>query len=73
VALGLNGEWKVHVTILASYWFLLGLLFNPEDGGDMFLCNIGPLPMNTQHYVPEDISWLCMVGQLLQIRIALQY
>jgi hypothetical protein len=21
--------------------FLLGLFFNPEDGGDMFLCNVG--------------------------------
>jgi hypothetical protein len=28
--------------LLASYWFL-GLLFNPEDGGVMFLRNVGGL------------------------------
>jgi hypothetical protein len=30
--------------LLASAGFLLGLLFNPEDGGDIFLCNVGLPP-----------------------------
>jgi hypothetical protein len=33
--------------------FLLGLFFNPEDGGDMFLRNID-FQHTTQHYIPED-------------------
>jgi hypothetical protein len=33
--------------------FLLGLFFNPEDGGDMFL---------------QNISWLSMVYVVLYIR-----
>lgn len=47
---------KYVLTILASYWFLLCLLFNPEAGGDMFFRNVGLLPITTQHYVPEDIK-----------------
>jgi hypothetical protein len=34
---------------------LLGVLFNPEDGGDMFLQNTGIL-QTTYHYNPEDCT-----------------
>jgi hypothetical protein len=27
--------------LLVSYWFLFGLFFDPEDGGDMFLRKTG--------------------------------
>jgi hypothetical protein len=34
--------------------FLLGIFFDPEDGGDIFLRNIGWLSMATLRYIPED-------------------
>jgi hypothetical protein len=42
--------------LLAGFYagFLLGLFFDPEDGGDMFLQNIG----NTRRYIPEDRTLL---------------
>jgi hypothetical protein len=33
--------------------FLLGLFFNPEDGGDIFFSNVGDLQRTTRRYVPE--------------------
>jgi hypothetical protein len=33
--------------------FLLGLLFNPEEGGDMFLRKVGLLHRTTRRYVLE--------------------
>jgi hypothetical protein len=33
---------------------VLGLFFNLEDGGEMFLQNIDCLPRNYIAYVPED-------------------
>jgi hypothetical protein len=33
-------------------WFLLHLLFDPEEGGDIFLGNVGLSP-NTRLYNPE--------------------
>jgi hypothetical protein len=40
--------------LLAGY--MLGLVFNPEDGGTVFLQNISKL---LPHYIPKDISTAC--------------
>jgi hypothetical protein len=37
----------------ATRWFLDQLIFDPENGGDTFLRNIGSL-RTTQRYIPED-------------------
>jgi hypothetical protein len=29
------------IKLMKKYYFLLGLFFDPEDGGDMFLRNVG--------------------------------
>jgi hypothetical protein len=34
--------------------FLLGLFFDPEDGGDIFLLNLRWLSATTQRYIAED-------------------
>jgi hypothetical protein len=34
--------------------FLLGLLFNPEEGGDIFLHNVRWLPTATRHCITDD-------------------
>jgi hypothetical protein len=34
----------------------LGLLFDPEDGGSILLCNVGELLSDTRHNIPEDSS-----------------
>jgi hypothetical protein len=34
--------------------FLLASFFHPDDGGDMFLRNVGWLSMGYTHYIPED-------------------
>jgi hypothetical protein len=34
--------------------FLLGLLFDSEDGGDTFLRNVGDVYHTTRRYKPED-------------------
>jgi hypothetical protein len=38
----------------ASAGFLLGLFFNPEDGGDTFLQMSVDSLHTTQHYIPDD-------------------
>jgi hypothetical protein len=38
--------------------FLLGLFFDPEDVGDMFLRNVGLLSTDYRRYTPED-NTLC--------------
>jgi hypothetical protein len=40
------------ILISASAAFLLSLTFHPEDGGNMFLRNVG-LSLNYWHYYPE--------------------
>jgi hypothetical protein len=36
--------------------FLLGLFFDPEDEGDMFLRNIGSLNRTSRRYIPGDTT-----------------
>jgi hypothetical protein len=33
--------------------------FSPEDGGSMFVWNVGMYLKSTQHYNPEDKNWQC--------------
>jgi hypothetical protein len=35
--------------------FLLGLMFDPEDGGDIFIRNVGDY-QTTRHHIREDCS-----------------
>jgi hypothetical protein len=39
---------------LFNFGFLLDLLFNYEDGGVMFLRNVGCFQRTAQYYIPED-------------------
>jgi hypothetical protein len=39
---------------LLSAGFLLGLIFNPEDGGDMLLQYVCCFQQATWHYIVED-------------------
>jgi hypothetical protein len=41
--------------MLVNLWLclLLGLLFDPEDGGNMLLQNVSNLYQTTQHNIPE--------------------
>jgi hypothetical protein len=39
---------------LLNAGLLLGLLFEPEDGGDIFLRNLGGLYLTTRRYKPGD-------------------
>jgi hypothetical protein len=41
-------------TYLLHACFLLGLFFDPEDGGDMFLRNVGRLAMDYTTLCPGD-------------------
>jgi hypothetical protein len=36
---------------------LFGLFFDPEDGGDMFLRNVGWLSTVYMRYIPEDSTF----------------
>jgi hypothetical protein len=35
--------------------FLLSSFFDPEDGGDIFLRNVGCYQQTTQHYTSEEV------------------
>jgi hypothetical protein len=39
---------------------LLGLFFDPEEGGDMFFRKIGRLSTSTWHYIPENEKKACL-------------
>jgi hypothetical protein len=51
------GEEETSVALLATFFhagFLLGSLFDPEDGDDMFLRNVGDFQRAAQRYIPGD-------------------
>jgi hypothetical protein len=39
---------------LLARWFLARLVFDPEDGGDIFLRNVGSYIWTIRRYIPED-------------------
>jgi hypothetical protein len=52
-----TGSKKIVDFCLFLVGFLRGLLFEPEDGGDLFLRNVGLFSPDTRRYVPEDGSF----------------
>jgi hypothetical protein len=53
---GSNNKSSKEPSLLASYFmfvFFLGLIFEPEDGIDLLLQNVGWLSWTTWHYIPE--------------------
>jgi hypothetical protein len=57
----MNMEMYVELSLpSAPSGFLLGFLFEPEDGGDMFLRNVG-LPPNTQTVLTAQNTALFIV------------
>jgi hypothetical protein len=50
------------VAIKAKAGFLLGLSFDPEDGGDMFLCNIGLFSTDYTALYPRNRLFITIVS-----------
>jgi hypothetical protein len=42
--------------VVLHIWFLIGFLFNPEDGGDIFYETLDEFYQIARRYVPEDIT-----------------
>jgi hypothetical protein len=48
------GRYSTLLYVILSACFFRGLLYSPEDGGSMFLQNVGELYRTTLRSIPED-------------------
>jgi hypothetical protein len=47
-------ESAIFCFLLAHFWLLLGLLFDPKAGDSTFLHNVGELLEIARSHIPED-------------------
>jgi hypothetical protein len=56
------------VTTQCSCWFLFGLLFNPDDGENMFPRNVGLLSTDYTNFYPTIQLLITIAVRALQLR-----